>query len=96
MGPRGPRVSKTPFLGIRGQISSVTFRSCIQLAPFQHAHVEACATVLPGQNPQSILDSVKDFVAEELRRAKEGEPPAKQTRRSFRDQLLAEPHDPRF
>lgn len=55
------------------KITSVSFRSSVQLKPFQHVHVEATAQVLPGQTADRVLDLLKTFVANELRRAKEGD-----------------------
>lgn len=57
------------------KIKSVSFRSNFAVdGKYNHIHVEACADVPVGVNPQAVLDELKDFVANELRRAKEGEP----------------------
>ena len=56
-------------------IKSVSFRGNVAVdGKFNHVHVEAAADVPAGANPQAVLDELKEFVAAELRRAKEGEP----------------------
>lgn len=55
------------------KITSVTFRSNVDIKPFHHIHIEATAQVLPGQTASGMLDQLKYFVANELRIAKEGE-----------------------
>lgn len=62
------RVNRKPEV----RIDRVTFRSSVQIRDFQHAHVEASATVPPGVTPEDALDKVKRFVAKELLIAKEG------------------------
>lgn len=87
--------------GIRKQkpiaIDRVTFRSSIQIKQFQHVHVEAGAAVPEGADPSAVLHRVKQFVAAELRRAKEGDRPVQQPRPGrFPDMLNSvvdgEPH----
>lgn len=70
----------------RFTIKSVSFRSNVNIdGKYNHAHVEASADVPSGVNPQLVLDELKDFVAQELRRAKEGEPvPVVKTSGRFR------------
>lgn len=55
------------------RVKSVTFRSSVQLKSFQHAHIEASADVPEGVNPSVVVEFLKEFVANELRVAKEGE-----------------------
>lgn len=57
----------------QARIKSVSFRSSVEIGHFQHAHVEASAEVGPGESASAVLDQVKLFVADELRRAKHGE-----------------------
>lgn len=55
-------------------ITSVSFRSSVPGPDrFQHLHVEATASVPPGEDAEAVLDGVKDFVARQLVRAKRGE-----------------------
>lgn len=61
-------VSKNP-----AGIKHVSFRSSIELKPYQHAHIEASADVSPNEDPAGVLDRLKVFVAEQLIFAKEGD-----------------------
>jgi len=72
------------------RIKSVSFRSCVSIGKFQTVHVEASADVPPSVSPRAALDTVKSFVAAELRRAKEGEP----VRTTGRFSVNPEPRDP--
>ncbi len=73
------------------RITYVVFRSNIELGPFQHSHVEAGAEVGPNDNPSKVLDSVKDFVAAELLRAKHGDRVPADVRQPFRARLGPNP-----
>lgn len=61
-------ISKNPF-----KIDRVSFRSSIELKPYQHAHIEASAAVGSNDDPSQVLDNLKRFVADELTYAKEGD-----------------------
>ena len=54
------------------KIKTVSVRSSIQLKSFQHFHVEASADVPVDTPPELVVDQLKEFVAGELNRAKEG------------------------
>ena len=70
----------------KASIKTVTFRANTPITDkYQHVHVEVSADVPPGEQPGDVLDMLKEFVARELKIAKEGEPmPAFSTRRRFR------------
>lgn len=68
-----------------GRIKTVSFRSMVELARFQHVHIEA--DVPNGVNPAETLEMLKMFVAEELRGAKEGKPAVERVPGRFRDML---------
>jgi hypothetical protein len=72
-------------------IKSVSFRGNIATSiqnRFQHVHIEAAADVLPDQSPREVLDFLQEFVARELKRARDGEtaPPVPRSSR-FADRL---------
>jgi hypothetical protein len=73
VGRKATQVALTRVKKVR--IKTVTFRSSTQIKSFQHVHIEACADVPEGESAEATLDTLKDFVAKELRRAKEGEVP---------------------
>jgi hypothetical protein len=58
------------------KITNVTFRSSVQLQPFQHVHVEMSASVGDGEDPTVVLDLVKGLVAAQLQRALNFDPTA--------------------
>lgn len=72
----------------RPKITSVSFRANTPVSSnskYEHIHVEATAAVGPGESPEKVLDGLKEFVATELRIAKEGERPQPvDARRRFR------------
>lgn len=63
------------------KVVRVSFRSSVEIKPYQHAHVELTADVLPGQTVAQVLDDLKLQVAAELRRAKTGEVPTEKSGR---------------
>lgn len=65
-------------------VTSVSFKSCIEIKPYQHAHVEMTATVAPGEDPSTVLDQLKVLVAAELKAAKEGRVPQPEVTGRFR------------
>ena len=83
--------AKTEKVRAKTRITSVTFRSSIELAPFQHAHVEASAEVGAGADPADTLQDVKNFVAFELLRAKHGDSVPESVRQPFRAALGLKP-----
>lgn len=56
----------------RVKITQVTFRSMVMVGKFQTVHIEASAQVGAGESPSEVLAGVKQFVAAELRRARDG------------------------
>lgn len=64
---------------LKSFVKSVTFRSNIEVEKYRHVHVEAAADIAPGDNPEDVMDMLKVFVAQELRRAKDGKLPASMT-----------------
>lgn len=55
------------------RIKSVSFRSNIEVGRFQHLHIEMSADVAEGETAREVLDALKNAVAMELIRAKNGE-----------------------
>lgn len=72
------------------KIKTVSFRSCVQLQPFQHAHIEVTAEVQVGQSPEGVLDALKCWVADELKTVRDGKEVSRvvvEREGRFRDQL---------
>ena len=67
------------------RVDRVSFRSSIEVGPYQHVHVEASAAVPAHQNPSDVVDELKVFVAAELKAAKEGRTPTAKAAARFRD-----------
>jgi hypothetical protein len=55
-------------------IKSVSFKAnCSVEGRFNHVHIEAAADVPIGVSPRAVLEDLKEFVATELKRAKDGD-----------------------
>lgn len=48
------------------QITSVTYRTNKQVAPYIHEHLEATATVQPGEDPVDVAERLSVWVHETL------------------------------
>jgi len=70
------------------RIKSVSFRSCVTIAQFRTVHIEASADVPVGVDPTKVVEDLKNFVASELKIAKDGE--VRPVRRRFRDYETAD------
>ena len=68
------------------KINQVSFRGSIQVGPYQYLQVEVGASVDDQESPAAALDHLREFVAEELVRARDGEP-VPEHKRSFLDLL---------
>lgn len=55
----------------RSAITKVSYRDSIEVRPYQHAHIEAEATVPKGEDPAEVLAALRDFVRAELVKARE-------------------------
>lgn len=55
------------------RIKEVSFRSNVELKPYMHSHIEVKLEVAAGQDPKEALEFAKDWVAEQLKVAKEGD-----------------------
>lgn len=86
-----PKRKKIPREAVRATavvIKTLSFRSSLQLKPFQHVHIEATADVPAGATPGVVMEVLKAYVAAELRIAKEGFPtPQPHVDGRFRDLL---------
>lgn len=54
------------------KIRSVSFRANLAIDKFQHIHIEATADVPKDHEPEQVIEELKDFVARELIRARDG------------------------
>lgn len=56
------------------KIKSVSFRANVSVdGKYNHIHIEASADVPEGRKPEDVLETLKGWIAYELRKAKEGE-----------------------
>jgi hypothetical protein len=72
------------------KVTSVSFRSSVQIGSFQHAHVEMTATLGQGDTPAKALASLRDLVAKELARVKAGDVEVVRARKrvKFNDRIV--------
>lgn len=54
------------------EIKILAVRANVTFGNYQSLHIEASADVLPGQTPDQVLEALKDFVATELVKARDG------------------------
>lgn len=47
-------------------ISKLTYKTNVQLRPFQHEHVEVTVDVAKGESPNEAFDFAKSFVRRQL------------------------------
>lgn len=69
------------------KIKTLSVRSSIEIGRFQHLHIEATADVT-GNTPEATLDELKQFVADQLIRARLGDKPQPRPKQGrFNDML---------